>query len=416
MDPYAYYYCRVKGCDCKSLKWQFGAMQRHCRDCGHPPLRHYSKFNKCVINPIKRYGYMGDGRTAMKTLKTDILDQICLRRTKEGRAADLKLAPLTVETKKLKLDKKEVDFYENIYKGSRAKFDAYVAKGTLLHNYAHIFDLLSRLRQTVNHPYLVVHANYNGKLDVDGAPLKPIAPSNDKEVCSICQDAAPEYVVSVCQHIFHRECVLNYMKDAPTTDKGIGCPVCFQPLSVDLRPQAKQTSSTLAKPTIKIKKQSILRKIDLDNFTSSTKLEALVSELQAIAKKTHLAKSLVFSQYTKFIEIIEWRLSKIGIRTVKLTGSIGVKQRQALLSAFKNDPNIQVAMLSLRAGGEGLNLQCASHVFVMEPWWNPAVELQAIQRAHRIGQTRPVRAVRFITGDTIEERMHQLQEKKQVGV
>jgi len=342
------------------------------------------------------------------------LDKVCLRRTKESRAEDLKLAPLTIETEHLKLDKTEVDFYENIYKGSRAKFDAYVAKGTLLHNYAHIFDLLSRLRQAVNHPYLVVHANYDGKLDVNGAPLKPIAASNDKDICAICQDAVAEPVVSVCQHIFHRECVLNYMKDAPVTDKGIGCPVCFQPLSVDLRPQKKKKPTIAPKPTIKIKKQSILRKIDLDNFTSSTKLESLVKKIQETTKNTHLAKSLVFSQYTKFIDIVEWRLAKLGIRTVKLTGSLGVKQRQSLLTAFKSDPNIQVALLSLRAGGEGLNLQCASHVFVMEPWWNPAVELQAIQRAHRIGQTRPVKAVRFITDDTIEERMHQLQEKKQL--
>merc|ERR1711879_370226 len=122
----------------------------------------------------------------------------------------------------------------------------------------------------------------------------------------------------------------------------------------------------------------------------------------------------VFSQYTTFLEIVEWRLEKLGIRTVKLTGSLPVKSRQKLLQAFKNDPNIQVAMLSLRAGGEGLNLQCASHVFIMEPWWNPAVELQAIQRAHRIGQTRPVTAIRYITDNTIEERMHQLQEKKQL--
>merc|ERR1719409_1636683 len=88
--------------------------------------------------------------------------------------------------------------------------------------------------------------------------------------------------------------------------------------------------------------------------------------------------------------------------------------RRSMLQAFKEDPTVPVILMSLKAGGEGLNLQVATHVFVLEPWWNPAVEMQAIQRAHRIGQTKPVHAVRFITKGTIEEKMYALQEKKQL--
>ena len=78
-----------------------------------------------------------------------------------------------------------------------------------------------------------------------------------------------------------------------------------------------------------------------------------------------------------------------------------------------NDEGTKVLLISTKAGGEGLNLQRANHVFVMDPWWNPAVEFQAIQRAHRIGQTRPVTAKRFIVKDTIEEKIIELQNKKQ---
>lgn len=85
-----------------------------------------------------------------------------------------------------------------------------------------------------------------------------------------------------------------------------------------------------------------------------------------------------------------------------------------MLYAFNKDPNLRVILISLKAGGEGLNLQVASRIFLMDPWWNPAAEMQAIQRAHRIGQTRPVQGVRFICKDTIEERILQLQEKKQL--
>lgn len=93
---------------------------------------------------------------------------------------------------------------------------------------------------------------------------------------------------------------------------------------------------------------------------------------------------------------------------------MGMSQRRSVLAAFKNDPGIKVILMSLKAGGEGLNLQEASHVLILEPWWNPQVEAQAIQRAHRIGQRRAVTAIRFITKGTIEERMLELQEKKQL--
>jgi DNA repair protein RAD16 len=96
----------------------------------------------------------------------------------------------------------------------------------------------------------------------------------------------------------------------------------------------------------------------------------------------------------------------------KLLGSMPVTQRAANLRAFREDPSVTVILMSLKSGGEGLNLQTANRVFVLEPWWNPAVEMQAVMRAHRIGQTRPVIATRFCTADTIEERMFDLQKKK----
>ena len=99
---------------------------------------------------------------------------------------------------------------------------------------------------------------------------------------------------------------------------------------------------------------------------------------------------------------------------VKLIGSCSMRERRSVLAAFKTDPEVRVIIMSLKAGGEGLNLQEASHVMMLEPWWNPQVEMQAIQRAHRIGVKHPVTAVRFVTTDTIEERMMELQDKKQL--
>ena len=91
-----------------------------------------------------------------------------------------------------------------------------------------------------------------------------------------------------------------------------------------------------------------------------------------------------------------------------------VSQRAANLRAFRTDPEVTIILMSLKSGGEGLNLQTANRVFILEPWWNPAVEMQAVMRAHRIGQKRAVVATRFCTKDTIETRMIELQEKKRL--
>merc|ERR1712176_263340 len=148
-------------------------------------------------------------------------------------------------------------------------------------------------------------------------------------------------------------------------------------------------------------------------FQSSTKLEALVQEIQRMQAKSSNSKALVFSQFTRFLSMIEWRLKHEGVGAAKLVGTLSIESRHEILSAFHKNASLKVLLISLKCGGEGLNLQDADHIFVMDPWWNPAAELQAIQRAHRIGQTRPVKAVRFAAMDTIEEKIVELQAKKQ---
>jgi len=423
MDKFAKYYCSNKECKCESFSYQFGPKQRRCEKCDHSPLMHFSYFNRHVINPIKRYGYIGDGRRAMLTLKHEVLDQILLRRTKAERAADVRLPPLTIKFIENELSPEERDFYESIYKRSRSQFDTYVDKGVLLHNYAHIFDLLSRLRQAVDHPYLVVHGNYEGKVlasesgEVQPVPVIPTRSAGCSDVCGICQDdVLPSVrVTSLCKHTFHRDCMVEYLETAPQLPEGgIGCPVCFVAVSVDLRPEAEgfdapEPVKDMVKP---VGRNNILQKVNLEQFASSTKVERLVELLQRIRTETPEAKSIIFSQYANMLHIVDWRLKRAGIKTVMLMGSLPISMRQAMLRAFREDDSVKVILISLKAGGEGLNLQVATNVFMLDPWWNPAVEMQAIQRAHRIGQTKAVTAYRFVTKDTIEERMMQLQEKK----
>ena len=158
MDPHAYYFCKVKGCECKSLCWNFGPEQRACSACGHAGPRHYSHFNQTVINPINRYGYVGDGRKGFLTLRNEILRPAQLRRTKSERSEDVKLPPLTIDIRETEMNEVERDFMSRCTCSLALNSTGTIKKGSVLHNYAHIFELLSRLRQACDHPYLVLHS------------------------------------------------------------------------------------------------------------------------------------------------------------------------------------------------------------------------------------------------------------------
>lgn len=121
-------------------------------------------------------------------------------------------------------------------------------------------------------------------------------------------------------------------------------------------------------------------------------------------------KVLVFSQFVRMLNRLETSLGTCGIKTYMLTGK--TTRRQELVEGFERDASPSVFLISLKAGGMGLNLVSASHVVLFDPWWNPAVEAQAIDRAHRIGQDKTVVAFRLVTAGTIEERILELQEKK----
>jgi SNF2 family DNA or RNA helicase len=121
-------------------------------------------------------------------------------------------------------------------------------------------------------------------------------------------------------------------------------------------------------------------------------------------------KILIFSQFVSMLDLIRDEIQKRGIQFVMLTGRS--KNRQALVEEFQNNPDIRIFLISLKAGGTGLNLTEADYVYLVDPWWNPAVENQAIDRAHRIGQDKNITAMRLICPNTIEEKIITLQAQK----
>jgi DNA repair protein RAD16 len=400
-----------------------------CRGCGCASSQHFSYFNKHVLNVIQREGYTGDGRRAMMKLKNEVLDKCLLRRTKESRAADMKLPPRVVTIKPIRLHPREEDFYNALYTQTKSSFDDYVSEGTLLNNYAHIFDLLTKMRQAVDHPYLIVHSKKNHNKIVQGG----LAVANGSTDCELCGETPTDRVLSTCcKSAFCRSCVVDMMTLADVVQGSTRCPCCQAPFSIDLNQKIQQVvdngtltvNDTVGMPSLKemrnVASNSILRRINLAEFSTSTKVESLVEELYTMRKERQGSKALVFSQFTSMLDLCRWRLVSdpclqdlgLGVRIVH--GGMNVQSRDEALTAFKEDPSVRVLLMSLKAGGVALNLTVANEAYLLDPWWNPAAEMQAIDRTHRLGQYRPIRAVRFIAEGTVEERVLQLQEKKRL--
>ena len=148
-----------------------------------------------------------------------------------------------------------------------------------------------------------------------------------------------------------------------------------------------------------------------DTTAESVKIEELIREIQ---ENGSIRKLLVFSQFTQMLHLIREEFEKSGITYCYLDGKTPLPQRKEQVTKFQDDENIKAFLISLKAGGVGLNLTVADYVYLVDPWWNPAAEQQAIDRAHRIGQKRKVFAYKMICKDTVEEKILKLQEKKQM--
>ncbi|WP_114748673.1 DEAD/DEAH box helicase [Pleomorphovibrio marinus] len=174
-------------------------------------------------------------------------------------------------------------------------------------------------------------------------------------------------------------------------------------------PGMSRKSFTLLRGLTKLRQIANHPKLtDTEYSGSSGKLEDISHMIASTASEGH--KVLIFSQFVKHLTIIKDVLGTEGIPYAYLDGS--TKDRQQQVKAFQEDESIKVFLISLKAGGVGLNLTRAEYVFMLDPWWNPAVEAQAIDRAHRIGQENKVIIYKFITKDTVEEKIMALQERK----
>ncbi|KAL0081124.1 SNF2 family N-terminal domain-containing protein [Phycomyces blakesleeanus] len=393
-DPFSYYFCTK--CPCKSITWKF-TDRRNCDECGHKPMDHLCWWNNEVLKPIQRDGHGDEGRVAMKKLRL-LLDKMMLRRTKLECADDLGLPPRTVVVRRDMFNEEEEDVYKSLFTDSVRKFTTYVEQGSVLNNYANIFELLMKMRQSANHPDLITKKKDN---------------SNNKQlVCMLCNEPPEDAIVAACKHVFCRECCVQYYQSFDYGDGIVkpNCPTCFATLSVDLSQPSLELPENERDGMYS--KTSIVNRIDMSKWRSSTKIEALVEELTKLRRQDKTIKSIVFSQFVNFLDLVYWRLSRAGFECIRLDGSMSPRQRDAAINCFMTKPTVTVFLISLKAGGVALNLTEASRVFICDPWWNP----EAMDRIHRLGQHRPIKITRLIIENSIESRIVQLQEKKQALV
>jgi non-specific serine/threonine protein kinase len=150
--------------------------------------------------------------------------------------------------------------------------------------------------------------------------------------------------------------------------------------------------------------------IQADYDKDSGKFQDVLEQWDIIRRGGH--KVLMFSSFVQYLELFRRELEQQGVPYAWLTGNLNARQREAEIRKFQEDPAVQAFFISIKTGGTGLNLTAADYVFILDPWWNPTTEQQAIARAHRIGQDKNVIATKFITHQSIEEKILKLQARK----
>ncbi|KAI8916989.1 SNF2 family N-terminal domain-containing protein, partial [Powellomyces hirtus] len=402
---------------------------------------------------------------ALARVKT-LLEAVCLRRNKKGTVDG---APIIVLPEKHShhdqptFSESEQEFYTALEHRIQLKFSAYVRAGTVMKNYTNILVLLLRLRQACCHPFLVSKDfdKADEILAKDEERYKKVMAEWPQDVaarlqsldqdqeCVICLDAMTEAVITTCGHLFCKECLTAALTSPNQMEGQRNCPSCrhiidiahLVPLSEYKRAHPAQFPATEqgldymlfpAKtepgdagnappvPAVVDRKgkgpaidPELLQPDALEQPVSSTKIEECVKILEHTRREAPGDKTIVFSQFVQMLDLVEKAIAPRGFKYVRYDGGMSARARDNALSDLAEDPHMTVLLVSLKCGSLGLNLTCANRVVILDPWWNPTVESQAVDRVHRYGQHKPVQVHKITIPGTVEDRILKLQAEKQ---
>ncbi|GAB4831268.1 hypothetical protein Ancab_005281 [Ancistrocladus abbreviatus] len=436
----------------------------------YDPYSVFKSFCSMVKVPISKNPAKG-----YKKLQA-VLKTIMLRRTKgtllDGEPIII-LPPKSIKLMKVEFSKEERDFYSQLEAESRAQFMVYQDSGTVQEHYVSILLMLLRLRQACDHPLLVEGYDSssisNSSLDMASKLTRErqLCLLNFLEgflaICGICSDPPEDAVVSMCGHVFCNQCIFEHLTgddgQCPTTNCKVQLSVCSVFSRATLKRCLLDEASLVCSGSSDC--SEVVEPALGSRLLDSSKIKAVLKVLQSLSKPrncmlengsaesvgsegscsdssdtapgdaTHIPnnrssgqtclnnsvsvvreKAIVFSQWTRMLDLLEACLKEFSIQYRRLDGTMSVVARDKAVRDFNTLPEVSVMIMSLKAASLGLNMVAACHVLLLDLWWNPTTEDQAIDRAHRIGQTRPVTVLRMTVKDTVEDRILALQQRK----
>ncbi|TFK53181.1 hypothetical protein OE88DRAFT_1626853 [Heliocybe sulcata] len=350
------------------------------------PLNDWETFNNRIAKPVKS----GRSGQPMKRLHL-VLAAVMLRRKKDtilnGKPL-LDLPARNVEVVSCTFDAEEREFYNTVEEKVRDSFEKLAQQGNLQKSYTTILILLLRMRQACDHPALI-----NKDYRADAEAIEPKAGKNSDD-----EDDADELTkafgaLGVTQKPKCQMCRTDLDASNMSDEDASYCTACS-----DLACRARRKSTVSGPSSLP---------------PDSAKIRKMVELLHEIDDRSEgQEKTIIFSQFTSMLDLIEPFLKAEGFRFVRYDGSMTKDKRDAALEKLKEDKKMKVILISFKAGSTGLNLTMCNNVILTDLWWNPALEDQAFDRAHRFGQKRDVFIYKLTIEATVEQRILELQEKK----
>ncbi|KJZ79301.1 hypothetical protein HIM_01452 [Hirsutella minnesotensis 3608] len=335
-----------------------------------------------------------------------LVQDICLRRRKDMKFVDLKLPEKKEFLHRISFrNPSEKAKYDCLLSEARGALEEYQRRSSngQKGRFQNVLERLLRLRQACNHWTLcreriedlmkmLEDENVVALTDKNRALLQAALRLylESQEDCAICYESLSSPVITNCKHVFCRACITKAIQLQHK------CPMCRHRLTEDslLEPAPEGSSD--------------------DNFdadTQSSKTEALLQIVKATIKRPD-SKVVIFSQWTSFLNIVQNQLAQAEIKFCRIDGSMKAEKRDQAIEALDSDPDTRVMLASLAVCSVGLNLVSADTVILSDSWWAPAIEDQAIDRVHRLGQKRETTVWRLVMEDTVEERVLSIQAEK----
>ncbi|KAF2710432.1 hypothetical protein K504DRAFT_430964 [Pleomassaria siparia CBS 279.74] len=367
-------------------------------------------FHGAIIRPVNQGDVRGNQSLQL------LMGGICLRRKKEMAFIDLRLPELSEYVHKITFLSHEQEKYDALEAQAKGTLDALRGDNRKADTYRHLLEVLLRMRQLCNHWKLVGEERLSFVMDqLEKEGVLDLTEENkhalqqllqlsidSQEDCPVCMDTCNEPVITKCAHVFCTNCAEQFIS------RQHKCPMCraeLESLATSTVPPAKEKAAP-PPPT-----QEQLRDAESLDSECSSKVEALLSILKASAKDP-TNKTIVFSQWTSFLDLIQPHLAANNITFTRIDGSMSARHRDAALEALDSDPKTTVLLASLAVCSVGLNLVAANQVIMADSWWAPAIEDQAVDRVHRLGQKRETKVFRLVIEHSVEEKVLGIQEDK----